>query len=76
MIHYVQAQTPAEVEGQGVVVGCYETKDGYCLSHCGKSVDSECDGKLQELVVRSGKDCIFSYECCSIFSVFRMGGQN
>ena len=37
----------------GVVVGCYDTSDGYQLSGCGLGVDGECSGHLSQLISRS-----------------------
>ena len=41
-----------EVKGRGVVVGCFETGEGYVLSGCGQAVDGQCEGKLKELMER------------------------
>ena len=35
-----------------MVIGCYETSDGYQLSGCGQGVDGECSGQLTQLLAR------------------------
>ena len=52
--HSLQSTTDEE-EGvkRGVVVGCYDTSDGYQLSGCGLGVDGECSGHLSQLISRS-----------------------
>ena len=35
-----------------MVIGCYETTDGYQLSGCGQGVDGECSGQLTQLLSR------------------------
>ena len=55
-IRVVQTTTDVDenTESRGIVVGCYDTKDGYRLSGCGESVDSNCSNRLAQLIDRLG----------------------
>lgn len=57
-IHVVQTTTCADVDkktaSRGIIVGCYDTKDGYRLSGCGEGVDSDCSSRLSQLLDRLG----------------------
>ena len=37
---------------QGIVVGCYDTKDSYRLTGCGEGLDGQCSGQLSQLIDR------------------------
>ena len=54
--------TEENARTQGVVVGCYDTKDGYRLTGCGEGLDGQCSGQLSQLIDR------FVFLSCEVIS--------
>ena len=50
---YAFKSTEENNGAKGVVVGCYDTKDGYRLTGCGEGLDGRCSGQLTQLIDRS-----------------------
>ena len=49
---HTHTQSSAELSGQGIVVGCYDTdqEGGYQLTECAKDIDLQTHGKLVHMI--------------------------
>ena len=67
-IHVCILQSTEENDGaQGIVVGCYDNKDGYRLTGCGEGLDGQCSGQLSQLIDRLVfLSCVVIFSMCTV----------